>query len=177
MGDPEPVSVVGSTYHEFGSRGKGANASWAATDLVLTNTFDVEDFAIGLVKFANGATLLVEASWAGHQERNDDLSIHLFGRDGGASMKMPDYEKADCVRVFTEIGGTPVDITPRYSMDDEYAREVRHFVDCIRDGIAPLAPGEQGARLMRIIDALYESAASGREVYVREGIPVIDVAR
>jgi predicted dehydrogenase len=177
MGYPEPVSVVGSTYQEFGPRGKGASASWGATDLVLTNTFDVEDFAVGLVKFANGATLLVEASWAGHQERNDDISIHLFGRDGGASMLMPDYQKADCVRVFTEIGGTPVDITPRYSMDDEYAREVRHFVDCIREGTDTLAPGEQGARLMRIIDALYESAASGHEVRLHAGVPVTDRAR
>jgi predicted dehydrogenase len=176
MGYPEPIAVVGSTYHEFGPRGKGANASWAATDLVLTNTFDVEDFAIGLVKFANGATLFVEASWAGHQERDDDLSLHLFGRDGGASMIMPDYRKADCVRVFTEIGGTPVDISPRYSLDDEYAREVRHFVDCIREGTETLAPGEQGARLMHIIDALYESAASGHEVRLQGGVPVADLA-
>jgi predicted dehydrogenase len=177
MGYPEPVSVVGSTYHEFGPRGKGANASWAATDLVLTNTFDVEDFAIGLVKFANGATLFVEASWAGHQERNDDISLHLFGRDGGVSMIMPDYRKADCVRVFTEIGGIPVDITPRYSLDDEYAQEVRHFVDCIREGAETLAPGEQGARLMHIIDALYESAASGHQVRLQAGVPVADRTR
>ena len=164
MGYPEPVSVLGSTYQEFGPRGKNLNAGWSATDLVLTNTFDVEDVAVGLVKFANGATLLVEASWAGHQELEEDVSIHLFGRDGGARMVMPEFRKADSVRLFAEEAGQPVDIRPRFNMDDEYRREVRHFVDCIREGTETIAPGEQGLRLMRIIDAIYESAASGREV-------------
>jgi predicted dehydrogenase len=81
------------------------------------------------------------------------------------------------VRVFTEIGGIPVDIAPRYSLDDEYAQEVRHFVDCIREGTETLAPGEQGARLMHIIDALYESAASGHEVRLQDGVPVADLTR
>lgn len=164
MGYPQPVSVVGSTYREFGSRGKGVMAAWAATDLVMTNVFDVDDLSVGLVKFANGATLLIEASWAGHQELGDDLQLHLFGRDGGARMLMPDYRKADCVRVFTDIAGRPVDIAPRFSMDDEYAREVAHFIACIREGTEPIAPGEQGVILMRIVDAIYESAETGRQV-------------
>ena len=164
MGYPQPVSVVGSTYREFGSRGKGIMAAWAATDLVMTNVFDVDDLAVGMVKFANGATLFIEASWAGHQELGEDLAIHLFGRDGGAQMVMPDYRKADCLRVFTEIAGQPVDIAPRFSMDDEYARETRHFIDCIRDGKPTISPGEQGLTLMRVIDAIYASAATGQQV-------------
>jgi predicted dehydrogenase len=168
MGYPEPVSVVGSTYKEFGSRGKGVMAAWAPTDLQVTGVFDVDDLAVGLVKFANGATLFVEASWAGHQELGDDLQLHLFGRDGGARMVMPDYRKADSLRIFTDIAGQPVDIAPRFHMDDEYTQEVRHFIACIRAGKETMAPGEQGVTLMRIIDALYESAASGKQVYLTQ---------
>ncbi|HVC79684.1 MAG TPA: Gfo/Idh/MocA family oxidoreductase [Chloroflexota bacterium] len=164
MGYPEPATVLGSTYQAFGSRGKGVNAGWAATDLELTNTFDVDDLAIGMIKFVSGATLLIEASWAGYQELNEDIAVHLFGRDGGARILAPEYRKADSVRVFTEIGGQAVNVQPGFSMDDEYVREIRHFVDSIRQGTPSLAPGEQGVILMRIIDALYASAASGREV-------------
>jgi predicted dehydrogenase len=170
MGYPEPVSVTGATFNEFGSRGLGTHSGWEATDLQITNTFDVEDFATGLVKFANGAVLNVEASWAGHQELEDDLGIQLFGRLGGARMWMPNYHKADSVKIFSEVDGKVADFAPSFTMDDEYSREVRHFVDCIREGKESLAPGEQGVTLMRIIDGLYESASTGSEVRFEEPI-------
>jgi predicted dehydrogenase len=124
----------------------------------------VDDLAVGMVKFANDATLLVEASWAGHQELGDDIYVHLFGRDGGARILAPDYHKEDSVRVFTEINGRAVNIQPVFSMDDEYAREISRFVECVTQGAPNPAPGEQGVVLMRIIDALYASAESGHEV-------------
>ena len=39
-----------------------------------------------------------------------------------------------------------------------------HFVSSILEGKEPIAPGEHGLILMRILDALYASAESGREV-------------
>jgi predicted dehydrogenase len=170
MGYPEPVSVVGSTYNQFGSRGIGTHKGWEATDLQITNVFDVEDFAVGMVKFSNGATLMVEASWAGHQALEDELGIQLYGPQGGARILMPDYQKIDSVQVFTEVNGEIADFSPSFTLDDEYSREVAHFVECIREGKESLAPGEQGVVLMKIIDALYESAASGREVRIAEAV-------
>jgi predicted dehydrogenase len=171
MGYPEPVSVVGSTYNQFGSRGIGTHKGWEATDLQITNVFDVEDLAVGMVKFANGATLTIEASWAGHQELEDELGIQLYGPQGGARILMPDYKKVDSVRVFGEVNGVIHDFSPGFTMDDEYSQEVKHFVECIREGKESLSPGEQGVILMKIIDALYASAASGREMRLEEPVP------
>jgi predicted dehydrogenase len=81
---------------------------------------------------------------------------------------MPDYKSADSVRVYTERDGKNADFAPSFSPDDAYAREIRHFVECIREGRQPRSPGEHGVTLMRIIDALYESAATGREVQLAE---------
>ena len=172
MGYPQPVSVLGSTYREFGTRGKGLMLGGPAKDLA-NSTFDVEDLAIGLVKLANGATLVVEASWAGHQQLADDKQIRLFGRDGGAHLVMPNDDSADTVHVTTEIAGQQVDLSPRFTFnpDDSYYAEVRHFVECIREGRETLAPGEQGVTLMRIVDALYESAATGKQVLLAEQTP------
>jgi predicted dehydrogenase len=164
MGYPEPFAVTGFTYDVFGRRGLGAHPGWEATDLQVTNTFDVEDLAVGIIRLAGGASLMVEASWAGHQEREDEIDIQLFGRDGGARISMPDYQKTDSVRVYTEIDGETADFAPDFVLGDDYAYEVRHFVECIREGKESLAPGEQGVTLMRIIDALYESGAAGREI-------------
>ncbi|MGD9498849.1 MAG: Gfo/Idh/MocA family oxidoreductase [Armatimonadota bacterium] len=44
---------------------------------------------------------------------------------------------------------------------------VRHFVDCLLRGEQPISPGTDGLRLMKIIDAMYKSAASGRAVAIK----------
>jgi predicted dehydrogenase len=174
MGFPEPVSVMGSTYNVFGSRGLGTHPDWIPIEGQITGTFDVEDLAVGMVKLANGATLMVEASWAGHQEKEDDIAIRLYGQDGGASMLMPDYQKEDCVRIFTDVDGKAADFAPEFTLDGDHARAVAHFVECIREGKQPLAAGEQGVTLMRIIDALYKSAATGREVRLDEAAVALE---
>ena len=47
---------------------------------------------------------------------------------------------------------------------DQFAAEMDDFAVCVRDGKATRVPGEEGLRDMRIIDALYRSAAAGREI-------------
>jgi predicted dehydrogenase len=42
-----------------------------------------------------------------------------------------------------------------------------HFVRAIRNGHAVPASGEEGARIMEILDAVYRSAETGKEVRVR----------
>jgi predicted dehydrogenase len=47
---------------------------------------------------------------------------------------------------------------------DQFAAEMDDFAICVRDGKPTSVPGEEGLRDVRIIDALYRSAASGRDV-------------
>ena len=47
-----------------------------------------------------------------------------------------------------------------------FANEIRHFVDCVRHGREPSAPVGQGLDVLRILDALYRSAETGREVVI-----------
>jgi predicted dehydrogenase len=47
---------------------------------------------------------------------------------------------------------------------DQFAAEMDDFAACVRDGKPTRVPGEEGLRDMRIIDALYRSAATGRDV-------------
>jgi glucose-fructose oxidoreductase len=45
---------------------------------------------------------------------------------------------------------------------NHFAGELDHFADCIINDTAPLTPGEEGLKDMRIIKAIYEAAQSGR---------------
>ena len=77
MGYPEPVAVSGSTYSEIAP-------VLAARE---GKQFDVEDLACGLVKFAGGATLIVESSWAVNLEPSETIAVNLCGDKGGLSYR------------------------------------------------------------------------------------------
>jgi predicted dehydrogenase len=45
---------------------------------------------------------------------------------------------------------------------------VAHFIDCLKNDRPVESTGEQGLALMKIINALYQSATTGREVRLDE---------
>ena len=140
MGNPKPVSAYGSAYAEFGPK------------MPDGEKYDVEDLATGLVKFENGATVLVEASWASNIA-NETSYTTLMGDKGGADLSP--------LRIYTELNGEQADITPQHPNINGHQAEVLHFVDCIRDGKQPIATGEHGLDVIKILDAIYESATTG----------------
>ena len=170
MGYPRPVSVSGATYAEFGPRGKGAMAYGTRPEDPVQTVFDVEDFATGFIRFENGATLILEASWAGYQPLGDEFYLQLYGRTGGARLAMPNFREEHALQVVMEMGGTLVDEVPELPQEEginEYDREIAAFVQSIRSGVPAPATAEQGLAVMRIIDALYCSAQTGQEVRVQ----------
>ncbi|MGC8972209.1 MAG: Gfo/Idh/MocA family oxidoreductase, partial [bacterium] len=64
----------------------------------------------------------------------------------------------------TEMAGKYVEIIPRVEKVNPYVEEIKHFVKCIQVGIEPIPKGEEGVIDMQIIDAIYESARTGKEV-------------
>jgi predicted dehydrogenase len=162
MGYPRPVSVSGAAYAAFGPRGmKAWGVKRGAT------TYDVEDLAAGFVRFENGASLQLEASWASHTKPNrDQFFVNIYGTEGGCELDVANYTDRNTVSFFSEAGGTPVQIRPDIITRGGHERAVAHFIDCIKNDQEPEATGEQGMILMSIIDALYESAKTGREVVI-----------
>ena len=60
--------------------------------------------------------------------------------------------------------GAIVDITPGFPNRVGHEMEIRHFVDCLVNGETPISTGEHGLEVVRILDAIYKSAATGKEV-------------
>ncbi|HBE12704.1 MAG TPA: oxidoreductase, partial [Clostridiales bacterium] len=48
-----------------------------------------------------------------------------------------------------------------------FAKEINHYVNCLLDGIECLSPAKDGVEIMRILDAIYESAALGHEIILQ----------
>lgn len=152
MGNPRPVSAYGATYAKFGPFGRGTG-SWGTP--TKGGEFTVEDLACGMVRFENGATLVLEASWAQHTAC-ERLYSEVYGDKGGATLEP--------LRIFTDMHGRPVDIAPDFPSINGHEAEIAHFVWCIVENKQPIATAEQALDVMRILDAIYESAETGESV-------------
>ena len=162
MGYPKVVSVSGTTFAEFGPRGK---KTWGK--MSGDTVYDVEDLAAGFVRFDNGTSLLLETSWASHTKPGrDDFFVTLYGSEGGSDLYVANYTDRDTVNFYTETKNKAVKIKPpsRVMKAGGHEMAVAHFAECIQQGHAPEASGEQGLTLMRLIDGIYESARTGREI-------------
>ncbi|MCD6291435.1 MAG: Gfo/Idh/MocA family oxidoreductase [Anaerolineae bacterium] len=165
MGSPEPVAASGATYAKFGPRGRGG---WGHTRFeVGPGGFTVEDMATGYIRFANGATLSLEVSWASFTSHPDAYYIHLFGTEGGAELNVVQYGFDDNVRLFGEEAGTYMEKHPNYFKGGGHDALVAEFVRCILEDEEPSPNGEDGLRVLRVIDALYRSAEAGHEVTIQ----------
>jgi predicted dehydrogenase len=153
MGHPEPTSVSGSTY----------NVIAAAEAKKQKKLFTTEDLAAGIVKFKNGATLLVEASWALNIDENERMITELYGEKGALVQR----NKNGTYEFESELLTVEKDtfFTKKVSHVGAKVRSAyEEFIDCIVDDTAPSASAEHGIVVQKILNGLYRSAEEGREV-------------
>ena len=156
MGYPEPVAVSGSTYDPI-ARQRARKERKA---------YDVEDVACGLIKFANGATLILEASWALNIKENEHMITSLYGTKGGLVQRNVEGGYGFEAEMYTAEGDSH--FTKKLDRRDESAPEAYHeFVNSILENRQPIATGEDGLKVMKILDGIYKSAATGKEVRYR----------
>ncbi len=153
IGSPRPVSASAACYTYLGNKKPETLCSWGPWDY---KTYTVEDLAVGLVKFANGESLVIESSFAAHIEK-DIFSIQIMGTKGGGTL--------DPLQIFADDQGYMMNMTPAFTgTQDGFAYKMKHFVDCLRSGKRCEAPGEDGLSVQKMLDAIYKSASLKREV-------------
>jgi predicted dehydrogenase len=158
MGSPRPVAASGNTWTYMGNKQSNVASMWPNWDW---QTYDVEDLAIGQIRFDNGAIMQIEASFAAHIEK-DVWNFTLVGEKGGANWDPPG--------IFADQAGTMVNSTPAFLPNGEFDQlftiKLRHFVDAILYDKPMEAPGEDGLAVQKILDGVYRSAAAGKEVTI-----------
>lgn len=163
MGKPRPVSVSGNAYYKLGNRSHIDNLSfYKAADYDATLN-DVEDLTNALIRFENGASMFVDVSFT-LQAKEDETSVKLFGDKGGAEIE-------PALSLITEKNNTILNSTPQvdnlgFDFAKSFANEINHFVECCLEGKETIAPIEDGVEVMKMLNAVYESARTGKEVYL-----------
>ena len=161
MGNPKPVSVYGMTAQKlFDRRELKDKKAYQSISAGADDICDVEDLATAMIRFDNGAVLSVETAFSLNLKK-DTGDIELFGTKAGAKLS-PELE------IYTETNGYLSNLTlekeTALSFNGLFQNEINHFIDCIVNGTPCKAPAEDGIALMRILDAVYESAKTGHEV-------------
>lgn len=160
MGYPEIASVKGfatdiNTNLPYSLKGVGE--SWNSADV---NSYErnVESLASGYVHFKNGACLYVKASWVLNSLREGKL-VELHGTNAGIEFS------AAGTKTLTLENGYFVENTPVLrTKSNPFDEEIKHFTDCIINGTECTSNAVQGAQIMKIISAIYESAKTGKEI-------------
>ena len=162
MGNPKPVAVSGCTYCKFANSEASDSANSDFGDKKSDGTFDVEDLAMGFIRFDNGASMQIEFSWASNVEMEQRF-VELRGTKAGASWTSYDEK----LKIFTEEFGKTVDILPNVdnlSGMNGHEANLRHFADVLLNGAKPIFVPQQGIDMIKILTAMYKSAEEGREI-------------
>ena len=155
MDYPEPEWVMGSTHNHIAS----AQAKKEGKD------FDVEDFACGMIKFKNGASLELEASWAGNIKERELMSTRLLGTEGGLHQYNLEEGYEFHVECYKEKAGCHYDMHLHPPVAECHGSYYSFIDALVKDEPFLVAP-EQGVTVMKLLDAIYESAATGKPIKV-----------
>ena len=158
------ASVTGVSYRKLGAKCAETNNGRLFTE----DEYQVEDSAMGFIRFRNGCSMFIEASWAINLEEGGANPI-IVGDKAGLEIK------DGKVRVNGEKDGS------LYVSDfstNNYTRDLfkgTNYGDCDYDmqqwiytvvnGGEPLSPGYKAAVVSQIIEAIYTSAQTGKTIY------------
>ena len=126
--------------------------------------FDVEDTAMAMITMKNGMLIYMETAWITNMlQEAPGVVASVAGTKAGVDMVGPGFETS--VRTTKMIDGK---LTTEIRTIDEPVNmneyDINHWIDAIQNGGDPAVLPEQAATVTKVIEAIYESARTGKTV-------------
>jgi len=164
MDNYKPKVVLGRTYHELSQTENAANA-WGPWD---PKKFTVEDSAFAMITMENGASIVLESSWALNTLEVDEAKVTLCGNKAGADMKqglrINGEENSRLYVKEIELNSGGVAFYDGAS-DDPAELEARAWIDAVQNDKELVVKPEQALVVSEILEAIYESSRTGKAIY------------
>lgn len=164
MNNYEPKMVVGTKYKKVNNPECGNPwGGWKEGE----NT--MEDSAFGFIVMKNGATIILESSWALNTiEPIPEGSTVLCGTDAGAQIKggvtINKAEFNRLVEIKPDLSSGGVAFYEGIS-DNPAEVEARRWIDAVKNDTEVVVKPEQACVVSEILEAIYTSAKTGQPVY------------
>ena len=163
MDNYDVKSVKGTVYKKLGHQRDTGNV-WGDWD---ADKFTVEDSAFGFIEMKNGATIILEASWALNTLDIGEARTTLCGTKAGADMRDGlRFNYAKYNKLSTEIPDLTVGGVAFFDGEamSEADLEARMWIDNIITDTEPMVKPEQALVVTRILEAIYNSAKTGKQI-------------
>ena len=164
MDNYEVQSVTGASFHKLSDQTDQGNAfgNWDP------DKFCVEDSAFGFIRMKNGAVIELESAWALNTLEVDEAKTSLCGTKAGADMK--DGLRINYIHHNTQVvekpelsSGGVAFFSGKEKSAADYEQEL--FYHIVVDGAEQVVKPAQAAVVTRILEAIYQSAESGKTIY------------
>lgn len=165
MNNYEPEMVVGKTHKKL--EHPEAGNIWGDNGV---STTPLEEAACAFIRMKNGATIMLETSWAlNTAEPVPEGSCVLCGSRAGLQIKSDkllinsvELGRQTITEVDTNAGGVAfydgASASPALT-------EARNWIKCIVDDTDPVVLPEQALVVSEILEAIYTSSKTGKAVY------------
>ena len=151
MNNYEPKYAVGNVYNKFSSQQNTGNlfGNWDSAK------FTVEDSAFGFITMKNGATIILESSWALNCLQTGENRATLCGTKAGADMQDGlRINGSESNRLYTKIPELLTDVDLGYL-------EAQAWIECILNDTRPVVLADQAAVVTEILEGIYKSSRTG----------------
>jgi len=125
------------------------------------NTKDVEDSAVGLIRFDDDRVISFEVSW-GLDAEWDKFHLAAFGIKGTAHLNP--------LRAYKRLESSHLDYTLTNTSNTtnlfkkSYENELKHFIGVVRENTPVISTGSDAVFLMKLLEAMYKSARLKKEI-------------
>ena len=165
MNNYEPYMVVGKTHKKL--EHPEAGNIWGDNGV---STTPLEEAACAMIIMKNGATIMLETSWAlNTSDPIEEGSCVLCGSRAGLSLKNEkliinkvDLDRCVCSEVDTVGGGVAF-----YASEQKTSTEVEaeSWIKSVIEDTDPVVLPEQAMVVSQILEAIYTSSKTGKPVY------------
>ncbi len=171
MDNYEPASVTGSVFYQLGHLPQATEGNvFGPWD---PETYEVEDSAMGFIKMKNGTAINLESAWALNITESREASTTLCGTKAGAEiysgMSYPQnkivYNRGRHGQLMNEeISGGGSVAYFKGSASAPGTLEAEQWLNAILNDTEPCVKPEQAFVVTQILEAIYRSSESGKEI-------------
>ncbi len=161
MGYPKVKSVRGfitDVNKDLPERIRGQKDTYVAVDnQAIPRT--IESFATGYITFEGGKNLFIKGAHIANTP-NSDTIFEILGDKSGVSCE------GNTLRFLTvDEDNFFVESQPQIAdTGKHFEDEIAHFISCCKGEAECISNASQGTQIIRIVNAIYESAETGKEI-------------
>ena len=132
---------------------------FARTDRLSDLVLDVEDSSEVIMTFAGGATGNIHLDMI---DRASTRNFRIIGTEGTITWDGLTHQ----VRLWSASDNDWQDLHPATEIDrnEMYVEELRHFLACVKKRETPIVTGEDGKRVVEIVEAIKRSSIEQRVI-------------